>query len=319
MSPGSATSPTSPPVRAGSIWRRCSISGPGGCWATRWPTTCAPSWWPTPSPWRPGSGEAPPPAPSSTATAAAGKRHQNRGEAAQVLPWWLSGGFMAGVVGWGHGYAVPPLHPEHGQRSPMTEPFDTHAHRAPRPPPHPPPVPSRPRPRQPPRPTGPWRHRWRAPTGPPNLPAAPPAEPPAKPPNGPADRTARPVARPAAWPVARPAAPAPEPLQRGRRRRRVPGGRRHRRRVGRRLGRRHDRNHRGHVDSGVSRQRGLRRRRDGRVGHRGRAGGLGRVHRDRGHGSPATSGGSVTASNIGFGIAIDTARRVVDELTGETL
>ena len=44
--------------------------------------------------------------------------------------------------------------------------------------------------------------------------------------------------------------------------------------VVRRPGRRHDRNHRGRVDSGASRQRGLHRRRDGRVGHRGRAEGL---------------------------------------------
>lgn len=71
MSPGSATSPTSPPVRAGSIWRRCSTSDPGGCWATRWPITCAPSWSPTHSPWRRAPGAAPRPGSSSMVTAAA--------------------------------------------------------------------------------------------------------------------------------------------------------------------------------------------------------------------------------------------------------
>jgi hypothetical protein len=43
-----------------------------------------------------------------------------------------------------------------------------------------------------------------------------------------------------------------------------------------------------------------------------------RVHRNRGHRSPATSG-SVSASSIGFAIVIDTARSAVDELTGETI
>jgi putative serine protease PepD len=33
----------------------------------------------------------------------------------------------------------------------------------------------------------------------------------------------------------------------------------------------------------------------------------------------ATSSGSVEASNIGFAIAIDTARSVVDELTGQSI
>jgi hypothetical protein len=131
-------------------------------------------------------------------------------------------------------------------------------------------------------------------------------------PDGPADRTA--------WSAVGSEAPAPCAPRRGRRRgRRAQAGRRHWRRVGRRPGRRHDRNHRGRVDTGASRQRGLHRRREGRVGHRGRAGGLGRVHRDRGHGAPATSGGSVSASHSGVAVAIDTARQVVDELTGKTI
>ncbi len=43
MSRGARTSPTSPRARAGCTWRRCSISDPDDCWATRWPSTCAPS------------------------------------------------------------------------------------------------------------------------------------------------------------------------------------------------------------------------------------------------------------------------------------
>ena len=71
MSPGSATSPTSRPVRAGCTWPPCSTSAPAGCWATRWPSTCAPSSSPTPSRWPPAPGAAPPPGSSSTATGAA--------------------------------------------------------------------------------------------------------------------------------------------------------------------------------------------------------------------------------------------------------
>jgi transposase InsO family protein len=56
MSPGSATSPTSPPRRAGCIWPRSSISGRGAGWATRWPTTCAPNSSPTRCAWPPAHG-----------------------------------------------------------------------------------------------------------------------------------------------------------------------------------------------------------------------------------------------------------------------
>ena len=40
-----------PTGRAGCIWRRSSTSAAAGCWATRWPSTCAPSSSSTPSPW----------------------------------------------------------------------------------------------------------------------------------------------------------------------------------------------------------------------------------------------------------------------------
>jgi transposase InsO family protein len=40
---GARTSPTSRPVRDGCTWPRSSTSGPGGCSATRWPATCAPT------------------------------------------------------------------------------------------------------------------------------------------------------------------------------------------------------------------------------------------------------------------------------------
>ena len=39
-------------VKAGCISRRCSISGPAGCWDTRWPHTCAPASSRTRSPWQ---------------------------------------------------------------------------------------------------------------------------------------------------------------------------------------------------------------------------------------------------------------------------
>ncbi len=68
MSPGAKTSPTSPPARAGCTWRRCSTSGRGGCWATRWPTTCAPSSSSTRSAW---------PSPPAAATSRR-RRHRPR-------------------------------------------------------------------------------------------------------------------------------------------------------------------------------------------------------------------------------------------------
>jgi hypothetical protein len=48
---GARTSPTSPPAKAGCMWRRCSIWARGAWWATRWPTTCAPSSSSTPWAW----------------------------------------------------------------------------------------------------------------------------------------------------------------------------------------------------------------------------------------------------------------------------
>ena len=44
----SATSPTSPPGRAGPTWPPSSTWPAAGWSAGRWPTTCAPSWSPTP-------------------------------------------------------------------------------------------------------------------------------------------------------------------------------------------------------------------------------------------------------------------------------
>ncbi len=46
-----ATSPTSQPGRAGPTWPPSSTSPPDGLSAGPWPTTCAPSWWPTPCEW----------------------------------------------------------------------------------------------------------------------------------------------------------------------------------------------------------------------------------------------------------------------------
>ena len=66
---GVRTSPTSRPVRAGCTWRRCSISAPAGCSATRWPTTCAPSSSSTRSAWPSPPAAAPWPASSATPTA----------------------------------------------------------------------------------------------------------------------------------------------------------------------------------------------------------------------------------------------------------
>src|SRR5918996_2291205 len=70
---GAKTSPTSPPGRAGCTWPRCSTSAPGDCWATRWPTTCAPSSSSTrsPWPWAPEAETTPWPASSPTPTGAA--------------------------------------------------------------------------------------------------------------------------------------------------------------------------------------------------------------------------------------------------------
>ena len=67
---GVRTSPTSRPVRAGCTWRRCSISAPAGCSATRWPTTCAPSSSSTPSAW---------PSPPAAAPVAGVIGHADRG------------------------------------------------------------------------------------------------------------------------------------------------------------------------------------------------------------------------------------------------
>ena len=47
----SATSPTSPPGRAGPTWPRSSTWPLAGSSAGPWPITCAPSWSKTPSPW----------------------------------------------------------------------------------------------------------------------------------------------------------------------------------------------------------------------------------------------------------------------------
>ena len=46
----SATSPTSPPGRGGHTWPPSSTWPPARWWAGPWPTTCAPSW--SPTPWR---------------------------------------------------------------------------------------------------------------------------------------------------------------------------------------------------------------------------------------------------------------------------
>ena len=48
---GAATSPTSPPGRAGRTWPPSSTSPAAVSSAGHWPTTCAPALSPTPSPW----------------------------------------------------------------------------------------------------------------------------------------------------------------------------------------------------------------------------------------------------------------------------
>ena len=57
-------------MRAGCTWRRCSISAPAGCSATRWPTTCAPSSSSTRSAW---------PSPPAAARVAGVIGHADRG------------------------------------------------------------------------------------------------------------------------------------------------------------------------------------------------------------------------------------------------
>jgi hypothetical protein len=204
-----------------------------------------------------------------------------------------------------------PRTPEHGQRSPTTEPLDTHAPRAPLPPLHPP------------------RLQCSAPPAPSrNGSVAPPVEGAvrnAEPARGAAGRTAgqaagrgRRAARSAsARCAARARAPAAGPPRRGRRRHRALVGRRHRR--GWYAGRADDTTATTAVASTAAQAASVGST-DAEMDVSAIAAALkdSRVHRNRGHCSPATSG-SVSASSIGFAIVIDTARSAVDELTGETI